>query len=388
MVATPDPADSAARSAGVLADTAAEAVRPAPAPGPSGDPGRPDRGWSWAAPPDGIPWTRMLFIGLVCFGLWLLLDAPSLQRSATVSPLGTRRTVSLDVVGPIAALSQGLGLSHVVAWADDALGRTPGGGPTLAKRVAPPPPLAGNGHPSHGAAPAGGPAPTTTTTLPLLTQHPSAADPLRVLVVGDSIGIDLGQPLVADLSASGVATAVLDGRIDTGLSRPDYFDWPAELSVDLANHRPQLVVVMLGANDPQSLVGPGGSTAYGAPGWDAAYGQRVAALVGEANAAGAHVLWVGMPPMARPDLNSQMQVINSVVQAQIAADPGGATYVGSVTVLGDPQGNYTAYLPDSSGAEVNIRTSDGTHLSPSGGERLSQAVMAAMRSQLHIDLPG
>ena len=30
----------------------------------------------------GIPWTRMLFIGLVCFGVWLLLDAPSLQRSA------------------------------------------------------------------------------------------------------------------------------------------------------------------------------------------------------------------------------------------------------------------------------------------------------------------
>ena len=134
--------------------------------------------------------------------------------------------------------------------------------------------------------------------------------------------------------------------------------------------------------------GPGGSTAYGAPGWNAGYGQRVGALISEANAAGAHVLWVGMPPMARPDLNAEMQVVNSVVQGQIAADPTGATFVGSSSVLGDAQGDYTAYLPDSSGAEVNIRTSDGTHLSPSGGERLSQAVMATMRSQLHIDLPG
>jgi hypothetical protein len=354
------------------------------------------RRWPVAAPPDGIPWSRMLFIGVICFAVWLLLDAPSLQRSATVSPLGTRRTVSLDVVGPIAALSRGLGLSHLVGWTDEALGRTPGGGPALAKRLRPALPVAGAGHPGRVPGPTGpseptGPGGTTPpTTLPALDQHPTAANPLRVLVIGDSIGIDLGQPLVADLSATGVAMATLDGRIDTGLSRPDYFNWPAELSVDLANDRPRLVVVMMGANDPQSLVAPtgDGTTAYGAPGWAAGYGQRVNALIAEANAAGAHVLWVGMPPMARSDLNAGMQVLNSVVETQVVADPSGATFLASTAVLGDAQGNYTAYLPDSSGAEVNVRTPDGTHLSPDGGERLSQAVLTAMRSQLHIDLPG
>lgn len=359
-------------------------------PGSEGqDPGARARPWPFtlAAPPGGIPWTRMLFIGVVCFAVWFLLDAPSLQRSATISPLGVRRTVSLDVVGPAAALSRGLGLSHVVGWADQALGRTPGGGPTLAKRLHPLPP-AGRGGPSHrngvGPPPPGGPTPTT---LPPLDTHPSAAAPLRVLVIGDSIGIDLGQPLVADLSATGVVTATLDGRIDTGLSRPDYFNWPAELSVDLANDRPQLVVVMMGANDPQSLVGPDGSTPYGASGWDAAYAQRVGALVGEANAAGARVVWVGMPPMARPDLNASMQVLDSVVKAQVESTPG-ATYLDSGSVVGDGHGDYTAYLPDSSGAEVNIRTPDGIHLSPGGGERLSRAVVDTLRTKLGIDLPG
>jgi len=63
----------------------------------------------------GVPWTRALVVGLVCFGLWFLLDAPSLQRSAQESPLGTRRTVSLDMVGPVAALSRTVGLSSVVS---------------------------------------------------------------------------------------------------------------------------------------------------------------------------------------------------------------------------------------------------------------------------------
>jgi hypothetical protein len=325
----------------------------------------------------------MLFIGVVCFGVWLLLDAPSLQRSAIVSPLGTRRTVSLDVVGPIAALSRSVGLSHVVGWTDEALGRTPGGGPSLAAE-APGRKLHPAPHP--GVVPPPG-ATTTTTTLPPLDRTPTAANPLRVLVIGDSIGLDLGQPLVNDLAATGVVTPTLDGRVDTGLSRPDYFDWPAELRVDMANDQPQLVVVMVGANDPQSLVGSEGSIPYGSPTWNAAYGQRVGAFIDEANAAGAHVLWVGMPPMAGAQLNSQMQVLNGVVQGQVATRPGMATYLSSSAVLADPQGGFTAYLPNSSGAEVNIRTPDGIHLAPGGGERLSQAVIHSIRTKLHIALP-
>ena len=329
----------------------------------------------------GIPWTRALAIALVCFGLWFLLDAPSLQRSAQESPLGTRRTVSLDVVGPVAALSRTVGLSSVVGGTDRALGRTPGGGPTLAvptRRAPPPKPL-----------PTTVSGTTTTSTLPPLDYHPTPAMPLKVLVVGDSVGLDLGQPLVNTLATYGDVTTYLDGRIDTGLSRPDYFNWPAELQIDLANQQPNLVVVMIGANDPQGLVTPNGSLQYGQAGWDAAYSARVASFIGEANAAGAHVLWVGMPPMQDPALDAKLRHLNSLVEAQVVASKGGAAYLSSVPSLGDPQGNFAAFLPNAAGAEINIRTPDGIHLSPGGGARLAGAVAEAMQTQLHIQLvPG
>ena len=82
-----------------------------------------------------MPWTRVFLVGLVCFGLWFLLDAPSLQTVRPGVPIGTRRTVSMDVTGPVAALSRTLGLDNVVGWVDEALGRTPGGGPSLAAPV-------------------------------------------------------------------------------------------------------------------------------------------------------------------------------------------------------------------------------------------------------------
>jgi hypothetical protein len=145
-------------------------------------------------------------------------------------------------------------------------------------------------------------------------------------------------------------------------------------------------VVMMGANDPQSLVNNGTSTPYGSPDWNSEYGQRVGAFIDTATAAGAHVLWVGMPPMAGSQLNSEMQDVNAVVQQQIATRTG-ATYLSSAPSLADANGNFTAYLPSASGAEVNVRTPDGIHLAPGGGERLSQAVLNSMRSTLKIDLP-
>jgi uncharacterized protein len=356
-------------------DTATVATRRAPVVGAPGNP----------ATFPGIPWTRALFIGLVCFGVWLLLDAPSLQASAQASPFGTRRTVSLDVLGPIAVVSRGLGLSHLVGWTDDALGRSQGGGPALA--VATP-------H-GHGTFPGATTLPTmptssatpTPTTFPPLNRAPAPADPLRVLVVGDSIGIDLGQPLVNDLAGTDAVSPTLDGKIDTGLSRPDYFNWPQELMADLVNDRPQLVVVMIGANDPQSIRVDDSQVAYGTPAWNTAYADRVGSFMDLAFAAGAHVLWVGMPPMADPGLNAAMDNLNAIVKSQVAAHPGQATFLDTKTVLGTPQGGFTPYLVNGAGAEVNIRTPDGIHLTTDGGEVLSQAVIDSMRSTLHINLP-
>lgn len=331
----------------------------------------------------GARWTQVLFVGVVCFGLWFLLDAPSLQRSAQASPLGVRRTVSLDVVGPVAALSRTLGLSHVVSWTNLAIGRSAtGAGPALAT-------LKPHHHPKPPptTVPAAGtPGATTTTTLPPLNTRPTPAMPLKVLVIGDSVGLDLGQQLVSTLAVTGNVSTYLDGRVDTGLTRPDYFNWPAELGIDLANQQPQLVVVMMGANDPQGLVDGTTTYSFGEPGWNDAYSRRVGAFIDQANAAGARLLWVGLPPMADPVLNQKLMVLNSLVEAQVAQRKTLNSYLSSTPTLGDAQGGYTAFLTDPGGGVVTVRTPDGIHVTPDGGRRLSVAVVAAIEADFGIQL--
>jgi len=326
--------------------------------------------------PAGRPadWRRVLSVSVLAFFLWFVLDAPTLQHNAQVSPVGARRTVSLDLVGPIAAVSRGLGLGHVVSGLNrllDREGNRPGNGAGLAPEK-PVTPLT-----------------TPPTTLPL----PTAASPLRpnphvelrVLVVGDSLGIDLGNALVPDLLATGVVQATLDGQVGTGLTRPDYYDWPTELGTDLSRDTPQLVIVMIGANDGQDFLGPP-DVPYGSAAWDATYAARVASFMDEATSTGAQVLWVGMPPMQNPVLSAKMDNIDAIVQAQ-AAKHRRVAFVSSATILGTAQGQFTPYLTTPDGEEVNVREPDGTHIAPGGAEILSQALLAAFPHDLHIDLP-
>jgi lysophospholipase L1-like esterase len=336
------------------------------------------------------PWQRVLKLCVGAFLVWLLLFAPTLQHNAKVSPVGARRTVALDILGPLAATSRALQLSRIVSETDAATGRTgnqPGNGSVTVlgphHHQGPPPKKPGGGG-------RGGP-PTTiggggpTTTAPGIT-NPTAAHPLRLLILGDSLGIDMGGPLQNDLANTGVVQATLDARESTGLTRPDYFNWPAELQSDLGTARPQVVVVMIGANDPQDFPGPP-DVPYSSPQWNVIYAARVAAFMHLAQSQGATVLWVGMPPMQRPQLSTEMADIDTIDQKQATLSTPPVHFISSWTLLGTAQGAYAPFITNGSGQVVNVRTPDGIHLTPAGGEVLSQTVLNYLRGPLHIDLP-
>jgi hypothetical protein len=317
-------------------------------------------------------WTRVLGLGAGAFAVWLLLFAPTLQHNAQVSPVGTRRTVSLDLVGPFAALSRTVGLSHIVS-ATGRSNRLPGGtegliavGPTGHRSV--------STRPNQGLTPGA----TTTTTVPPNPKEPTAAAPLRVLIVGDSVGLDMGGALQSDLASTGVVNAALDARESTGLTRPDYFSWPAELTSDMRMAQPQVVVVMIGANDPQDFLGPP-DVPYGSPRWNTLYAQRVSQFMQIAESGGALVVWLGMPPMQNPGLSAQMADIDAIAAQQATQAKRPVHFVATDKTLGTPQGGYTAFVTNAAGQIVNIRTPDGTHLTPGGGQVAAQQVLALLR---------
>jgi hypothetical protein len=227
-------------------------------------------------------------------------------------------------------------------------------------------------------------APTATTDAASpRTLVVSTASPLRVLEIGDSLGIDLGDQLEAQLDATGVVRTVMASVGDSGLCNDAYFDWPVHLAALLATDHPQVVVVFLGANDDQGLYVDDVAAPPGGPAWVAGYTQRVDAMLGEIGRAGAQVVWVGMPPMANPDLDAAMQVENTIYQRQTDA-VGGGLYLASAPVLGTAAGLYRSSAADGAGAPVALRTPDGVHLTPAGASLLARWVIGAVETHWHL----
>ena len=224
--------------------------------------------------------------------------------------------MSLDITGPVATLSRDLQLSRIVSVTGRS-NRQPGGTVGLAHRRGHVPTSQAEDK-AHRADRAGRRRPPRPRPNP---KHPTAADPLRVLIVGDSIGLDMGGALQSDLAGTGVVTAALDGRESTGLTRPDYFNWPAELTTDLTVGQPagrrrhdrrQRRPGLPRARPTRPTPRPTGTTLYA---------QRVAQFMQIAESGGAAVIWVGMPPMQNPALSAQMADLNDVDQHQAPRSP-------------------------------------------------------------------
>ncbi len=190
---------------------------------------------------------RVMIVILVTLLTWTVLYAPSLKRSSEAQPLGARRTVSLWVLRPIAALSNAIQLTRVTDAVSSALGNDPNAAPGAGQ---PPDELPVDTGPHNK------PPKPPTRTDPI--RVPTAQHPLRVAVVGDSLASGLG--VFAERAMNPALTRVSkQGRISTGLSRLDYFDWIYEMQHIMDVFDPDLVIVMVGVQDNQSLESPRGS---------------------------------------------------------------------------------------------------------------------------------
>jgi hypothetical protein len=201
--------------------------------------------------------------------------------------------------------------------------------------------------------------------LPGLAQ-PTAAKPITILDVGDSLGEDLGLGLGYTLDTNPLVHVLQDAVGDTGLARPDYYNWPAHLATELQQDRPQVVMILVGGNDAQNFLVNGEPVVFGTPQWHRIYSQRVALMMSETLAAGAKLLWVGLPIMQDPTFAASMETLNAIYKKQAALHPG-VVFLPTWSLFSNPEGQYTTYLTNSSGQSVLARDPDGVHIAPPGG---------------------
>ncbi|HEX6424715.1 MAG TPA: DUF459 domain-containing protein [Acidimicrobiales bacterium] len=340
------------------------------------------------------PAGRVLVVMVLALVLAMLVNADALVDRAERKPAGPGRDRSLAIWHPVQDVSHALQLHRIreladrMSVGDDGTSAGPLVTPRDRRRApgATAPGGAGDAA-GHGAdAPDTAPGDGDTAGAPQ-PRAPTAAEPLRLWIGGDSMAEVFGRSLEAAAEATGVVDATLHYEMASGLTRPDYYDWSAALADDLAAGDPEVVVVVLGVNDGQGIVLGDGTPVpeVSDPRWAEEYRRRVGALMDQLRADDRWVVWVAQPPMREPGYAARLAVVNRVHAAEAAGRPW-VTLIDTAAVLGGDDGGYTPTRPDAAGAPVEVRRTDGIHLTPAGADLLATHVFDEIRGR--VDLSG
>lgn len=359
-----------------------EQAAPSPAPPerprrrarPPRDEGPPRRQWSAG---------HALVVCVSALAIGLLLNAPGIHKSAYNKPAGWERDVALAFTGPLAGVSHALLLDRPREGVQALVGRSGADEIHTDLGLPAPPPRASPTRPA-AAAPSKGKA-AAPRKLSFSPQRK-----LKIWIAGDSLVITPGYAIVRAAGASPAMEAVgsVDGRVATGLTRPDVFNWFDEVRSQVKELRPRAVVLAFGGNDDKAYMTglPEGTELgdFGSWSWRKEYGRRVGGLMDTINRAGAFVIWIGLPQTRSADQTRRFDVVNAVAEKQARKRAGRAAYIDTYTMFAGADGGYAQYLPDGSGRLEKVRAEDGVHFERAGGDMIARVVLKELNREFDL----
>lgn len=308
----------------------------------------------------------VLAIGAVALLLAALFNADGLYELANRQPVGWKRDVARGAVAPFCAVGDVTRIKDIRSSIRDAADKD---GQDCTQDV-----------------PTGADAfvaPTTTapeaasgTTAPAIAgRTPSAEDPLRMWLGGDSMTIELSQSVTEAVTGRPEVALETHPQVSSGLTRPDYFDWPSYLADEVLPTDPEVVVVMFGANDSQGMDVDGTPYQPDSPEWAEEYRRRVGVVMDQLRGDGRMVVWVGQPRMRDGGFDARMQALDEIYASEAESRPW-VRFLDSRPVLSPDGGGYQAAADG-----VDLRQGDGIHLDRGGADLLAEAVLAAVDEQ-------
>jgi hypothetical protein len=308
----------------------------------------------------------------------VLLNAPGLHKSATIQPEGWKRDAALAVTGPLESVSGALLLDRPRSALKAALGRSDDD--EIDTAVAVPEPTLEE------------PGDDDPPTTPPKREKFSPDRKLRLWIAGDSLVVVPGESLLRTAAGNRAIArgGKVDGRIASGLERPDVFNWFRHVRDELKAKKPHAVILMLGANDDHGFMTglPEGREigSFGSPGWAAEYRRRVAAIMDTVSQGGAFLVWIGLPISRDAEQTRRYDTINAIVQSEAAKRPGRASYLDTYFYFAGDDGGFAQYISDDTGRLVKMRAADGVHFERPAGDLIAKEVLK--RLEARYDLTG
>jgi hypothetical protein len=234
-------------------------------------------------------------------------------------------------------------------------------------------------HPRKRTAPAA--PPRQVVTQP---EEPPTAEKLdtakKILVVGDFLAGGLGGGLDDAFANSPGVVIDTRGNVASGLVRQDYYNWPQQLQQMIDQVKPAIVIVMIGANDRQQMVGDNLNEKFGTDAWYMAYEERVQDFGKLITDRHIPLLWVGLPSFGSDSMTSDVVKLNQIYQSKVTGI--GGEFINIWDGFTDENGDFVVTGSDINGQQVRLRTADGINLTAAGRRKVAFYVEKSARRLL------
>ena len=235
--------------------------------------------------------------------------------------------------------------------------------------------------------------PSATDTAPeppVAIKFTPPAKPYRILLVGDSfVAVAGGFGDIAEKELVGFpdVSVLRQGKVSSGLSRPDFYDWHQAAKKTIAEFKPNIAVIMMGTNDAQSFEVVENQKKqvvnFGTNEWDRRYQNRAESFIKEFTDRGSIVYWIGLPAMRVATYDAKIKRLSKLQEAAVKNNPQ-AKFISSAELMSDGQTAYLAFMPDENGVMRATRNPDGTHLSYFGGTILVEKILEKLKLDLDL----
>ena len=218
---------------------------------------------------------------------------------------------------------------------------------------------------------------------------PTASNPAKVYIVGDSDAGTFGPYLQKLLDGTLIAETELNYKVSSGLARPDFFNWPEELRAALPAADPDIVVVTFGGNDSQGLSLPEQPTNFiiGDPvaneaEWSEEYQRRAGEVMDLLLENDRKVIWVGIPNDDNDDVTARLAIQDRAAKAAAAERPD-VVFVDTWARFSGRDGNWAEFVVDPrDNVGKDVRADDGFHLNENGAEILAIDIAVEVQEAL------
>ncbi|EJF75484.1 DUF459 domain-containing protein [Bartonella alsatica] len=190
----------------------------------------------------------------------------------------------------------------------------------------------------------------------------------RILVIGDFVASTAANELSKLFIDDNDIIIINNAVPSSGLVRTDHISWKNSIPELIDKNKPDVIVMIIGANDNQPITNSHGVFSPLQPEWMNIYKQRIIEITESLHNSGKPWIWMGQPAFENNSLTQKIQTFNELYKN--ATEAAGGYFINIWDGFISAQGQFSFSGYNVNGKITRLRTNDGINFTFEGKQKL------------------